>query len=79
MNRSELQEEYNTLELRQIALVAIMAESDAYACQCTKTGENFQELYPEKYEGYCSAREEWHVNKARMAEIQELLNNNDIE
>lgn len=70
---SALTDELQTLELRQLAVKQIMADSDNHASQAIKLGKNFEENYPEEYEAYTTARAEYHTNADRIEELKELI------
>ena len=56
---------------RQIELKKIMASSDAYAAKCAKLGLSFKETYPEKYNEYTQANDEYNRNQIEMAPLIE--------
>ena len=56
---------------RQIELKKIMASSDAYAAKCAKLGLSFKETYPEKYNEYTQANDEYNRNQIEMAPLLE--------
>ena len=61
------------LEAAQIALLKVMAESDAHASKCVKLGKDFKETYPEDYARYTEAREKYNSNEQKIGELKEEL------
>jgi len=67
------QEQINVLESRQIALSNEMASSDAHASKCIKLGLDFRETYPEDYEAYTEARNEFSENEIALETLNREL------
>lgn len=63
----ENQNEILALESRQVALLAIMASSDARASKCSKLGLVFEEEYPDDYDAYVAANSEYNINEETLA------------
>ena len=59
------------LQARQLELRTEMAESDAYAAKCFKTGKKFATEYPEKKTAYDAANTEYNANEATIARLTE--------
>ncbi|MBR1872684.1 MAG: hypothetical protein IJ795_05705 [Bacteroidales bacterium] len=67
----------NALKSRQLELQGIMAKSDAHAAKCVKLGKSFQEEYPQEYQEYAAAREEYNRNESELDSLQEILESED--
>lgn len=65
-------EELKQLQIRKVALLSIMASSDAHAAKCIKLGKKFQTQYPEEHEAYCAANAEYQ-------EVEQQINNLEFE
>ena len=70
MKREERDELLRQANEQQLELLSVMANSDAHASKCAKLGLTFAEEYPEEYEEYCSAREQYNANQERIAELE---------
>lgn len=64
------QEELKQLQTRKVALIAIMASSDAHAAKCAKLGKEFQTQYPEDYAAYVAANEEYQTVEQRINALE---------
>ena len=70
MKREERDELLRQANEQQLELLSVMAKSDAHASKCAKLGLTFEKEYPEEYQEYCSAREQYNVNQERIAELE---------
>ena len=70
MKREERDELLRQANEQQLELLSVMAKSDAHASKCAKLGLTFADEYPEEYEEYCSAREQYNANQERIAELE---------
>ena len=70
MKREEREELLRQANEQQLNLLSVMAKSDAHASKCAKLGLVFADEYPEEYEEYCSAREQYNANQERIAELE---------
>lgn len=59
------------IQEQQTELLATMAKSDAHASKCAKLNLTFAEEYPEEYQEYCNAREQYNTNQAYMANVEQ--------
>lgn len=62
----DTQQQINQLQSRQLELLAIMTRSDDHATKCIKTGLPFQETYPQDFDDYQAANEEYNANEATL-------------
>ena len=72
MKREERDELLRQANEQQLELLSVMAKSDAHASKCAKLGLTFEEEYPEEYQEYCSAREQYNVNQERIIELENV-------
>ena len=70
MTQNEKDELLRQINEQQTELLATMAKSDAHASKCAKLGLIFADEYPEEYDEYCSAREQYNANQERIAELE---------
>ena len=70
MKREERDELLRQANEQQLELLSVMAKSDAHASKCAKLGLVFADEYPEEYQEYCSAREQYNANQERIAELE---------
>lgn len=61
------------MEERQLALQAVMRQSDAHASKCAKLGLSFKKEYPDEYAEYEKAREEYNANEEELPKLREQL------
>lgn len=70
MKRDERDELLRQANEQQLNLLSVMAKSDAHASKCAKLGLVFADEYPDEYEEYCSAREQYNANQERITELE---------
>lgn len=70
MKREERDELLLQANEQQLELLSVMAKSDAHASKCAKLNLVFADEYPEEYQEYCSAREQYNANQERIAELE---------
>lgn len=64
------QEELKQLQARKVALLTIMASSDAHAAKCAKLGKKFSTQYPDDYAAYVAANEEYQTVEQRVSNLE---------
>ena len=64
-------ERINEIERRQLELHAVMQKSDEHALKCFKSGLDFRETYPQDWQSYEAARQEYNENELVLAELYE--------
>lgn len=72
MTREEINAELMLLKEDQLRQSAVISASNAHACKCTKMGMSFQETYPDEFAEYSAALDKFHVNEARIAELEAM-------
>lgn len=65
-------EKINEIERRQLELKAAMQKSDEHALKCFKSGLDFRETYPQDWQSYETARQEYNENEQVLAELYGL-------
>jgi hypothetical protein len=62
-------ERINEIERRQLELRAVMQKSDEHALKCFKSGLDFRTTYPQDWQSYEAARQEYNENELVLAEL----------
>lgn len=65
--------------VRQHELKEIMANSDKYASKCFKLGLSFKDTYPEEYEAYTIANDEYNKNEIAMIPLRQQAEERDYQ
>ena len=60
MTRAEKEKRMARIQERLLELASIMSKSDAHASKCTKLGISFKDEYPDEYNEYTQAREDYN-------------------
>ncbi len=63
-------EELKQLQARKVALLTVMASSDAHAAKCAKLGKKFQTQYPEEYAEYTAANDEYQSVERSISDLE---------
>lgn len=64
-------EKINGIERRQLELRAVMQRSDEHALKCFKSGLDFRTTYPQDWQSYEAARQEYNENELVLAQLYE--------
>lgn len=64
-------EKINEIERRQLELRAVMQRSDEHALKCFKSGLDFRTTYPQDWQSYEAARQEYNENELVLAQLYE--------
>lgn len=64
-------ERINEIERRQLELRAVMQRSDEHALKCFKSGLDFRTTYPQDWQSYEAARQEYNENELVLAQLYE--------
>ena len=60
MTREEKEERMARIQERLLELASVMSKSDAHASKCIKLGVSFKDVYPNEYNEYTQAREDYN-------------------
>ena len=68
------------IQERLLELASIMSKSDAHASKCTKLGVSFKDMYPNEYNEYTQAREDYNsleneIITLESVEVEEEIDN----
>ena len=60
MTRAEKEERMARIQERLLELASIMSKSDAHASKCVKLGLSYKDNYPNEFNEYTKAREDYN-------------------
>ena len=76
MTRAEKEDRMARIQEQLLELASIMSKSDAHASKCIKLGLSYKDTYPNEYNEYTQAREDYNqleidLTALESAEIEE--------
>ena len=60
MTRAEKEERLTRIQEQLLELASIMSKSDAHASKCVKLGLSYKDTYPNEYDEYTQARDDYN-------------------
>ena len=80
MTRTEKEERMARIQERLLELASIMSKSDAHASKCVKLGLSYKDNYPNEYDEYTQARENYNsleneIITLESVEVEEEIDN----
>ena len=60
MTKAEKEDRIARIQERLLELASIMSKSDAHASKCVKLGLSYKDTYPNEYDEYVKAREDYN-------------------
>ena len=60
MTTAEKEERLTRIQEKLLELASIMSKSDAHASKCVKLGLSYKDTYPNEYDEYVKAREDYN-------------------
>ena len=72
MTRAEKEERMARIQERLLELASIMSKSDAHASKCVKLGASFKNMYPDEYNEYTQAREDYNQLEKDLAALDSV-------
>ena len=72
MKRIEKEERMARIQERVLELVSVMSKSDAHASKCTKLGISYKDNYPNEYNEYIKAREDYNQLEKDLATLESV-------
>ena len=72
MTRAEKEERMARIQEQLLELASIMSKSDAHASKCIKLGESFKDVYPNEYNEYTQAREDYNQLEKDLATLESV-------
>ena len=72
MTRAEKEERMARIQERLLELASVMSKSDAHASKCIKLGISFKDVYPNEYDEYIKAREDYNQLEKDLATLESI-------
>ena len=72
MTRIEKEERMARIQEQLLELASIMSKSDAHASKCTKLGVSFKDNYPNEYDEYTQAREDYNQLEKELVALDSV-------
>ena len=60
------------MQERLLELASVMSKSDAHASKCIKLGVSFKDVYPNEYNEYTQAREDYNQLEKDLATLESV-------
>ena len=72
MTRAEKEERKARIQERLLELASIMSKSDAHASKCVKLELSYKDTYPNEYNEYTQAREDYNSLEKDLAVLESV-------
>ena len=72
MTRAEKEDRMARIQERLLELASIMNKSDAHASKCVKLGLSYKDTYPNEYDEYTQAREDYNQLEKDLATLESV-------
>ena len=72
MTRAEKEERMARIQERLLELASIMSKSDAHASKCVKLGLSYKDTYPNEYNEYTQAREDYNQLEKELVALESV-------
>ena len=72
MTREEKEERMARIQERLFELASIMGKSDAHASKCVKLGLSYKDNYPNEYDDYIKAREDYNQLESEIITLKSV-------
>ena len=72
MTRAEKEDRITHMQEQLLELASIMSKSDAHASKCVKLGISFEDVYPNEYNEYTQAREDYNQLEKDLAALESV-------
>ena len=72
MTRIEKEERIARIQERLLELASIMSKSDAHASKCVKLGLSYKDNYPNEYDEYTQAREDYNQLEKELVALDSV-------
>ena len=70
MTRAEKENKMAHIQEQLLELASIMSKSDAHASKCVKLGLSYKDNYPNEYNEYIKAREDYNQLEKDLAALE---------
>ena len=72
MTRPEKEERKVRIQERLLELASVMSNSDAHASKCVKLGLSYKDTYPNEYNEYVKAREDYNQLEKDLTALESV-------
>ena len=72
MTRIEKEERMARIQEQLLELASVMSKSDAHASKCVKLGLSYKDNYPNEYDEYTQAREDYNTLEKDLATLESV-------
>ena len=72
MTKIEKEEKLTRIQERLFELASVMSKSDAHASKCVKMGLSYKNNYPNEYNEYIKAREDYNQLEIDLATLESV-------
>ena len=72
MTRTEKEEKMARIQEQLLELASVMSKSDAHASKCVKMGLSYKDNYPNEYDEYIKAREDYNQLEKDLAALESV-------
>ena len=72
MTREEKEERMARVQERLLELASVMSKSDAHAAKCVKLGLSYKDNYPNEYDEYTQAREDYNQLEKELVALESV-------
>ena len=72
MTTAEKKDRITHIQEQLLELASIMSKSDAHASKCTKLGLSYKDTYPNEYNEYVKAREDYNQLEKDLAALENV-------
>ena len=72
MKRAEKEERIARIQEQLLELASIMSKSDAHASKCVKLGLSYKDTYPDEYNEYTQAREDYNQLESEIITLENV-------
>ena len=72
MTRTEKEERMARIQEQLLELASVMSKSDAHASKCTKLGVSYKDNYPNEYDEYIKAREDYNQLEKELVALESV-------
>ena len=72
MTRAEKEERKARIQEQLLELASIMSKSDAHASKCVKLGLSYKDTYPNEYDEYTQAREDYNQLESEIITLESV-------
>ena len=70
MTKIEKEEKMARIQEQLLELASVMSKSDAHASKCVKLGLSYKDTYPNEYNEYTQAREDYNQLEKDLAALE---------